>query len=262
MKQRLAFLFCAIAVFAFFVYAVVVFFVKKNAPRDLSEMETSGILHVVTEYDSVNYYVSGDTIAGEQYDLCRYIEKRSGLKIYVSLENNWEVCLRKLNKGVYDVIAQNIPITSESRELVSFTVPVVQSKQVLVQRKSLPGDSFPLIRNQIDLAGQTVYVAQASPCILRLRNLSDEIAEPIYIKEVVDYTAEQLIYMVAYKEIDYAIVDKQLALKNQANFPDIDVATDISFTQNQAWAVRKTSPVLLDSLNQWIGEWNALKTKN
>ncbi|MDR0546659.1 MAG: glutamine ABC transporter substrate-binding protein, partial [Dysgonamonadaceae bacterium] len=30
---------------------------------------------------------------------------------------------------------------------------------------------------------------------------------------------------------------------------------DISFTQLQAWAVRKSSPVLLDSLNVWMTEY-------
>ena len=31
-----------------------------------------------------------------------------------------------------------------------------------------------------------------------------------------------------------------------------DIETDISFTQLQSWAVRKTSPILLDSLNSWF----------
>jgi membrane-bound lytic murein transglycosylase MltF len=66
------------------------------------------------------------------------------------------------------------------------------------------------------------------------------------------YTQEQILYMVAYKQIDYAVVDKRIALKNKKLFPEIDMETDISFTQLQAWAVRKNSPILLDSLNCWI----------
>jgi len=59
-------------------------------------------------------------------------------------------------------------------------------------------------------------------------------------------------YMVAKNEIDYTVVDREISLKNAEIFPDLDFNTDISFTQLQAWALRKNSPVLLDSLNAWI----------
>jgi membrane-bound lytic murein transglycosylase MltF len=225
---------------------------QKLLSRDFNKIKSSGVINVVTEYNSVNYYVSGDSIAGFQYELCKYIEQCSGLTVKIHLENNLDECIKKLEDKTYDIIARNIPITNENKEFLSFTIPITQNKQVLVQRKKTTDDAVPFIRNQIDLANQTVYVPQHSPCILRLRNLSEEIAEPIYIKEISDYTAEELIYMVAYKTIDYAVIDKELALKNSANFPEVDMDTDISFTQYQAWAVRKTSPVLLDSLNCWI----------
>ena len=107
----------------------------------------------------------------------------------------------------------------------------------------------------MDLANQTIYVSKNSPAILRLKNLAEEIAEPIHIKEIEEYTSEQLIYMVEKKEIDYAVVDREISLRNMKLFPDLDFHTDISFTQLQAWGLRKTSPILLDSLNVWITEF-------
>ncbi|MDR2057575.1 MAG: transporter substrate-binding domain-containing protein [Dysgonamonadaceae bacterium] len=238
--------------------------IEKNtrSKRDFSHINQEGILNVVTEYNLVNYCVSGDTITGLQYDLCKYIERRSGLTVNIFLENNLEICVKKLENNTYDVIAHNIPITNENRKILSFTVPIALGKQVLVQRQPAPGDTVFFIRNQIDLAGKEVYVSQNSSSILRLRNLSEEIAEPIYVKEM-ECTTEQLIYMVASKEIDYAVLDKELAMKNSVFFPEIDIETDISFTQLQAWAVRKTSPVLLDSLNVWISDFkNNVKKSN
>jgi membrane-bound lytic murein transglycosylase MltF len=228
--------------------------------RDFSEIVASGTLKVVTEYNSVGYYVSGDSIAGMQYDLCRYIERRSGLKVRIALENSLEISIEKLRNNTFDVIAINIPITNESRKELAFTVPITRNKQVLVQRKS-DETNAPLIRNQMDLAHRTILVPKHSPAILRLRNLSDEIAEPIVIQEVEDYAQEQLVYMVAYGETDYAVVANEIALKNAQLFPDIDVQTDISFTQYQAWAVRKNSPALLDSLNVWISDYKSRKLK-
>ena len=220
--------------------------------RDLPEIKAKKTLAVVTEYNSLDFYVSGDSIAGSQYELCRYIAQRSGLTIHIFLENDFETAIKKLENNTYDVIAQNIPITNENKQFLAFTVPITQNKQVLLQRKRNTADSVLFIASQLDLANQTIYVTKNSPAILRLNHLAEEIAEPIHIKEITGYTSEQLIYMVAKKEIDYAVVDKEIAIKNAPMFPELDFSTDISFTQLQAWALRKTSPVLLDSLNVWI----------
>ena len=228
---------------------------KEHVPRDFQEIKASGVLNVVVEYNSVDYYVSGDTIAGLQYELCQYIENRSGLAVNIQLENNLDVCINGLKDETFDVIARNIPITNENKELLSFTIPITQNKQVLIQRKPLFEHSLLYVRNQIDLAGKKIYVPKNSPSILRLQNLSEEIAEPIHVEEIEDYSAEQLIYMVAYEKIDYAVVDRELAEKNVSHFPEIDISIDISFTQLQAWAIRNTSPALLDSLNIWIADF-------
>ena len=60
--------------------------------------------------------------------------------------------------------------------------------------------------------------------------------------------------MVAKGDIDYAGGDQQIARVSKENLPEIDIDTDISFTQLQSWAVRKDSPILLDSLNSWLSQ--------
>ena len=249
-----------IALILLLIAGVTLFLLRKNNHlRDFPEIQSSGLLNVVTEYNSVSYYISGDTAAGIQYELCRYIEQRSGLQVLITLENNWENCLKRLEDNTCDIIAMHTPITNESKKVLAFTIPVAQNKQVLVQRKPGENDSLPLIRNQMDLAHKTIFAPARSPGILRLRNLSEEIAEPIRIQEVENYTQEQIIHMVACGEADYAVADKEVAMKNARLFPQLDVQTDISFTQLQAWAVRKNAPALLDSLNRWIADYQSLK---
>lgn len=242
------------------VLAIMYFLPKGNKylSRDFAEIKESGVLNIVTEYNSVDYHISGDTIAGIQYELCKYIANRSGLEVNTLLENSLEASVKGLEAGRYDVIARHIPITNENKEQLAFTVPIFRNKQVLVQRAS--GDSTH-IDSQLDLADKEVYISLGSPVKLRLNNLSEEIAEPIHIIETPDYTSEQLIYRVAFGEIDYAVVDKAIAQANKELFPTIDIDTDISFTQWQAWAVRKDSPVLLDSLNAWIESLMKLKVE-
>jgi len=232
-----------------------------KSKRDFPEIETKKTLSVVTEYNSYDFHVAGDSIRGFQYELCQYIAKRSGLAVHIFLENDLETAIRKLRNNQYDVIAQNIPITNENRQYLAFTVPITQNKQVLVQRKRNDADSVLFITNQLDLANKTIYVTNNSPSILRINHLAEEIAEPIHVKEVAGYASEQLIYMVEKKEIDYAVVDKEIASKNAQLFPDLDFNTDISFTQLQAWALRKNTPILLDSLNVWITAFKRVNGK-
>lgn len=50
----------------------------------------------------------------------------------------------------------------------------------------------------------------------------------------------------------FTVCDEVVAKQLAEQLPEIDVETDISFTQLESWAVRKDSPVLLDSLNSWL----------
>ncbi len=233
-------------------FALFIFFMARSLPRhrDYAEIKAEGILRIVTEYNSLDYYISGDTIEGLQYQLCKTVEKASGIPVEIYIENNLDGCVEGLNAFKYDIIALNIPITTESRQQFLFTDPIGAGRYILVQRPA--SDSVPFIGTQLDLAGKTVYVTKDSPVFLRLHNLMEEIADTIYVKEEERYNSEQLLYQVAGGEINYAIVSESIALKNKDRFSQLDYHLDISFTQLQAWAVRKNSPVLLDSLNRWL----------
>jgi len=224
----------------------------KGSPKDFEQIEQDGVLNVVTDYNSVGYFVSGDTIAGFNYELIRLLKSRIPLKIEIMLEASLDKSIEGLRKGKYDVLARNIPVTSQLREELSFTEPVVQNRQVLLQRKKEHNDDIEPVRSHLALAKKTLYVPANSPAILRIRNLSHEIGDTIYIKEDFLYGAEQLAMLVASKEIDYAVCDEGTAAKVAQSMPELDYATLIGFTHLEAWAVSEKSPVLLDSLNVWI----------
>ncbi len=224
------------------------------APRDYPEIKEEGILRMVTEYNQSGYYIAGDTIEGFQYELSQAIAALSGLEVQTQLEMSLAESFRELSDNQCDVIARNIPITSEIKEDYLFTEPIVFNKQVLVQRTKEANNGIQPIRNQLDLAQKTLYIPKNSPALLRLQNLAHEIGDTIYVKEDELYSSEQLAIMVAKGDIDYAVCDQQIARLSKENLPEIDIDTDISFTQLQSWAVRKDSPILLDSLNSWLSQ--------
>ncbi len=225
-----------------------------TAPRDYAEIRKEGVLRLVTEYNQSGYHISGDTIEGFQYELSRAIAAVSGLEVQIQLEMSLAESFDMLRDKRCDVIARNIPITSEIREDFLFTEPIVFDKQVLVQRTEEANNGIPPIRNQIDLAQKTLYIPKNSPALLRLRNLAHEIGDTIHVREDERYSDEQLVIMVARGDIDYAVCDQQTARLSKERLPEIDINTDISFTQLQSWAVRKDSPALCDSLNSWFSQ--------
>lgn len=226
----------------------------EKGPRDYAEIKKEGVLRMVTEYNQSEYYIAGDTIEGFQYELSQSIAKLSGLEVQTHLVMSLSESFKELSDNQCDVVARNIPITSEIKEDYLFTEPIVLNKQILVQRTAVANNNIKPIRNQLDLARKTLYIPKDSPALLRLRNLEHEIGDTIYVHEDELYSTEQLIIMVAKGDIDYAVCDLQIARLSQKQFPEIDIETDVSFTQLQSWAVRKDAPILLDSLNSWLNQ--------
>lgn len=225
---------------------------RNSAGRDYPQIQQEGALRLITEYNPSGYYVSGDTIQGFQYELGQAIAALSGLDVQIMLEMGLPESFEALETHSCDVIARNIPVTKEAKEEFLFTDPVVMNKQVLVQRTAKANNDTLPIRNQLDLAGKILYIPKNSPARLRIQNLEKEIGDTIHVKEDSLYSTEQLIFMVAKGDINYAVCDQLIASNMQKQYREIDIDTDISFTQLESWAVRKDSPILLDSLNSWF----------
>ncbi len=227
----------------------------KTYPRDYEEIMTSGVLRAVTEYNAISYHAEGDTITGFHYELLNAFARAKGLALEVTPEMSFPQRVEGVQRGMYDILANSTPVTVESKDSLLFTHPILLNKQVLVQRKPETETDSSYIHSQLDLAHKTLHVVQSSPAIFRIRNLSNEIGDTIYIQEVEKYGQEQLLAMVAYGDIDYAVCDESLARASLDDFPQIDIETAVSFSQFHSWGVSKHSPVLLDSLNAWLDEY-------
>ena len=101
---------------------------QEIGPRDYPEIKEEGILRMITEYNQSGYFVSGDTVQGFQYELSQAIAKLSGLEVQTHLEMSLAKSFEELSDNKCDVIARNIPITSEMRENYLFTEPIASAK--------------------------------------------------------------------------------------------------------------------------------------
>ncbi len=248
-----------IVIFTLLIGSMIFWLAKNKGLRDYQAIASNGELRVETNLNTIDYFIKNDTVQGFQYELVKAFCDSFHLKPVWSVENSLQKSIENLQEGKIDLIARNIPITSEMREDLAFSIPILQVPQVLVQRKAKYNDSIEPIRSQLMLAGKTICVPESSPNILRLKNLSNEIADTIYIREMPRYEAEQLMMMVAKRDIDYTVCDLQTAKKNAALMPELDIETAISFTQMQAWAMRPASPELKQKVDSFLV--NFLQTK-
>lgn len=238
----------------------------KSTNNDLPEIRERNRLMVLTNFNATDYFIYRGKPMGYQYDLIHELSDALGIDFEIVVENDLEKSFDYLESGRVDLLALNLTITKERSKFLKFTDPHTKTRQILVQRKpenweELRKESIDIsvIRNQLDLAGKTIYVQRNSSFSSRLHNLSEEIGDSIHIVET-DETVETLISKVVSGEIDYTVCDENMARVNQTFYPIIDIQTAISFPQRHAWAVRKNDTMqLFDTINFWLKSFKKTK---
>jgi membrane-bound lytic murein transglycosylase F len=256
-------IFASILLFFFIVLTTCIHDTQVNTKVhiDLKEIKKRGKIIAITNYNTIDYFIYQGQPLGFQFELLQSFAEYSGLQLEIIAANEMDDLTSKLLNGESDIVAVSMPITSEQSKYISFTDPLMQSRQVLVQRKpsnwknlSASEISNGLINSPLEMGGKTIVVQKGSAYAQRLKNISSEIGKEIEVIEVPD-DEEQLIQFVAGGEIDYTVCDERIAQVNQTYFPQLDVNTVISFPQNLAWGVRKNSKKLLEELNAWLVQY-------
>lgn len=199
---------------------------------------------------------------GYEYELLQQLAKQLKVKLKIKVTTGVERAIEQLNAGEGDILAFPLTINKPRKEWITFSRPLFNTYQVLVQRK--PGNWQKLSQEQIrarvihspsQLGEKEVYVIKGTSHEMRIRNLAEEIGSDIIIKEdTLVSESESLIRKVALGEIDYTIADHTMAQVNAAYYPNLDVKTVLSISQQIAWGVRKNSPDLLKAIDQWLTE--------
>lgn len=225
---------------------------EKITVRNYGQIIQSGVLKAVTEYNAFSFHAQEDTISGFHYELLQAFAKSKNLKADIKPEMSLEKRIQGVETGDFDILANNVLKTSNRKDSIQYTHPILLSKEVLVQRKAQNENDSCHISSLLDLGHKTIHLVKNSSSLYRLQNLINEIGDTIYIKEIEKYGPEQLIAMIANGEIDYTVCDESIAQAVTKNFPQIDIETEVSFTQFYSWGVKKSNTELLDTLNAWI----------
>ncbi|HET9053979.1 MAG TPA: transporter substrate-binding domain-containing protein [Cyclobacteriaceae bacterium] len=227
---------------------------------DLEAIKKRGYITALVDNNSFSYFIYKGRPIGFEYELLRLLAKQLKVELKIKIISGVENGIHQLNTGEGDILAFPLTVTKERTEYVSFSRPLFNSYQVLVQRK--PDNWKTLTQSEIDknvvrdahtLIGQEVHVMKSSSFAERIRNLSHEIGGDIVIVEdSANAESESLIKQVALGNIQYTVADHQIAMVNANYYPNLDVSTILSLPQQIAWSVRKNSPELLKVVDTWL----------
>ncbi len=238
------------------------FLTQKNnyeSAIDYPEIAKDSVLRVVISTNPIDYFIYQGQPMGFQLEILEDFALEHNLTLETIVENDTEKGMQMLLNRECDILAQSAINTANRDLVVEFTVPLRQTKQVLVQRipdEQLGSDT--LIRDLSDLKLKTLYIQKGSANLNSLKNLASEIIQNFYVVEIDSMSPEQMIKNVSDGNFDYVVCNYNIAKISQSYYPNIDIKTDMSFPQNISWCVRPESEILLDTLNIWLGNYMKL----
>ena len=214
---------------------------------------------VGTLYSPTSYFLYKGDVMGYHYDLITKFAKDKHIAVEFKIMRSLPALLENLDSANIDIVVYNIPITAEYNQRIEHCGLCNITNQVLVQPTE---NGKKQITDVTQLKGKDVYVEKGSKYEARLFNLNNEIGGGIKIHTIARDTLmqEDLIEMVADREIPMTIVDSDIAHLDHSYYPNIDISIDISFPQRSSWAVRKTDKWLADSINEWAKQKAVIDT--
>ncbi len=216
---------------------------------DLDSILVRGSLRVVTDYNSVDYFIHKGVPVGYQYELLTEYAKHLGVELELVADNELVSAYDKLKSGRADIVASTMVADSTLLPDIALCEPYGQSKMVLVGRVGecpSPDSSLAV------LDGDTVCVMANSFYSKSLERVADSLGVDVEVVDIKHYDAEQLVGLVAEREIPMTVCLESVAKANLWYCDSLMIGPAISEQLDLSWGVRLSSPDLRDDISAWM----------
>ena len=236
---------------------------------DLDGMIERRLIRVLAVNSKTFYFMDKGVQRGTSYEIFHLFEEDLNKKLAKQgklKQKNLQVrvvfipiargdLLQALASGKGDIAVANLTVTPERQKLVDFSSPVYPNVSELL----VSGPASPAVSSLADLSGKEVFVRKSSSYYESLMALNKRFAaekkRAVVIKLAPDALEdEDLIEMVNAGLVPLIIVDKHKADFWKQIFPRIKVHDGVAVRTggNVAWAIRKGSPQLKASLDDFL----------
>jgi len=238
---------------------------KEPYRDDLEGLIKRRVIRVLVTYSPSGFFLEDGQPRGFEYELMEQYRKhlksrvkpRSWPVVFAFIPMRFDDLLPALAAGWGDIAAAGLKITPERQAEVDFTDPYLDGvKEIIVTAKGVGR-----IDSLEDLAGRRIYVTPSSSYAKHLQELNERFAAqglaPIQI-EAADsrLLTEDVLELVNAGIVEITVADDHLARLWAATMPNMAPRPDLVVHEGGqiAWAVRKDSPELHESLNRAVAQ--------
>ena len=185
-----------------------------------------------------------------EHDAAEAFAKDAGLEPEFVWVDGYDELIPALLSGKGDVVAANMTVTDKRKQQVAFTVPIGQSRQVVVQRAS---DKKRIARVS-DLAGRKVAVRKSTAYYETVAALKKQ--QPKMQIQVVPerMDIQSLLRAVADGNYDVTVADTNLVEAALVWEDDLRAGPELTGDRAKAWAVRPGAKQLKKALDKFLNE--------
>lgn len=207
-------------------------------------------LDIAIIYGPGSFYIYEDSLSGINHEIVKRYSEETQTPVKTWAITDPSEGMKKLESGAFDVLA-SLPLDNYIKNRFKVSESIFLDRLVLVQlTDSATGNKD--VNSSLDLDGKTVFVAEGSSALQRMRNLSDEIGGKIEVVEEPDLSDELLTLKVANGSIPLAVVNEKVAQKIAESYPNLNYDSSISFTQFQVWVFAPSDSTEVTKFNKWF----------
>ena len=218
---------------------------KQEFILDKDGILTRGTLRVAVDNNSSSFYIYRGRRMGYEYELLLDLGKELGVQVEFVVASDIDEAFTKLEEGRVDLIAMNVQQNDERESFVIFTEAIGSMSTVLVGRKKLTSWDT--------LGMDTVVVRKGAVYKSQLEQIKDSLSLDFTILEVQDHE-ETLLDRVYEQELRWTVAEKNVAQTNATYYDELQLGLEVSKEEPVTWALRSTSPNLLQAVNSWLVE--------
>ncbi len=218
---------------------------KQEFILDKDGILTRGTLRVAVDNNSSSFYIYRGRRMGYEYELLLDLGKELGVQVEFVVASDIDQAFTKLEEGKVDLIAMNVQQNAERESFVIFTEAIGSMSTVLVGREKLTSWDT--------LGMDTVVVRKGAVYKSQLEQIKDSLNLDFTILEVQDHE-ETLLDRVYEQELRWTVAEKNVAQTNATYYDELQVGLEVSKEEPVTWALRSTSPNLLQAVNSWLVE--------
>ncbi|RMH15702.1 MAG: lytic transglycosylase F, partial [Gammaproteobacteria bacterium] len=214
-----------------------------NSPAvdTLTQIKQRGEIHFLTRNSPTTYYEGVDGPTGLEYDLMKRFADQLGVKLRVTMPENFADIIPMIATGQADIAAAGLTVTGSRRSRIRFGPAYQKIRQEVIYRagKEIPSKIE-------DLIGKRVVVVRGSSHEAQLRKLAESYPDLMW-ESVEDRSSEELIAEVWKGNIDFTVADSNEMAINQAFYPEARSAFPITQDEFLAWGISPRPDKSLDS---------------